>query len=193
MERIPENKGFTLVEIMIVVALAVILVGVLITAMIETRDIFNVTTTSATVEENTRTAIARLTQELMTTDKDKISIARDVCTNGSACPGTDTITYVLPKYSSGTPVLTSDGEVDWDTDNPVKVGLNSSDAAQLIRIQGGESVVLANNVKKINFVDHNLDSSLYLDELKVTIEVEKTTPRGRVYTVTSTGVVNMRN
>lgn len=174
-----KRAGFTLVEVMIVTVILTMLAGILLGTIMEVNSIFRITDITATLQSNARSALNKMALDLRKTSRVKISIAED-----SPSEGIDKITYVLPKVDAyGEPILTAGGDIDWDTVNSITIKLDPA-KGQLLK----DSTVLANDVKKINFYNAS-----FSDELKITLELEQTDYKERVYSLTFTSYVYMRN
>jgi len=181
-------KAFTLMEVLVVTIIMGVFITILSTALVQTRSVFETTDILVKLQENTRLAIVKLSNDLIRTSSTQISI-----TQNSPSLGTDRIVYFLPQDadSNGIPDYTING-TQWDISS-ITVSLDSSGTGRLLKNQGADTTILAQNVKSVRFIDHNIDSSLYLDELHMVLEMENTSYEGRVYNLTSTSVVNMRN
>ncbi len=182
------KKAFTLAEVLIVAIIISILMGVMLAAVIQSHAIIETTNTLTLLRQEKRLAVSKLSNELRNTSLSEITITQD-----SPASGTDKIEYYLPADSDhdGVPDLSS-GDIVWDTANHITIELDTS-SHELKRTEGSNVTVLARYVKSIRFLDHSLQSSLYLNELKVTLEMEKTSYQGRVYNISSTFTVYMRN
>ncbi|HDZ76773.1 MAG TPA: type II secretion system protein [Candidatus Omnitrophica bacterium] len=183
------NKAFTLVETLMASVLMLILVGVLTLAFFQANSIFYETDILADLQADARLAIDKMAVDLRRTSLSYIdSIIQD-----SPVAGTDIIDYYLPDDSSpkdGIPDLDNNGDIIWDSVNKIRI---DTVTGQLRMINNGVVTVLANNVKKVNFFNQPRDSSLYLNELRVVLELEKTAPNNRTYNTTFTSIINMRN
>jgi len=187
------NKGYTISELLFVGVIMVITLMALVATVTGVNYIFQSVKDTAMVESDVRVIGRLVAKDIKGSAASKISITQD-----SPYNGTDMITLFLPVMldtdgddAPDTPDLSS-GSIQWDTD-PVKIRLEGGDTGNLMRIHGDTSAVLIGNVKRINFIDHNVDSSLYLNEVKIIIEVEHTGKTGRTYNIVSTFIVNMRN
>ena len=181
------RKGFTLAEVLMVAIITAILMGVMLAAVVQSHSIIETTNTLTLLRQEKRLAVSKLSNELRGTSLSEITI-----TQNSPASGTDTITYHLPADADhdGVPDLSSSVNIVWGTDITIELDPSSH---ELKRTKDGNVTVLARYVKSVRFLDHSLQPSLYLDELKVTLEMEKTSYQGRVYDISSTFIVYMRN
>ena len=191
------HKSFTLVEVFIVMGISVILVAIVLTAMMQMQAIFTATDISSNLQTNGRLAMRRLAADFRRVDASdtvtplwyQIAITQD-----SPVSGSDSITYYLPQDTTpldGTPDTDANGDLIWSSTN-ISVSLDTN-TSQLIRNTGGTEIVLANNVESVNFIDHTIDSTLPLDNLRVSLALKKTDAKGRDVNVDLTSIVDMRN
>jgi prepilin-type N-terminal cleavage/methylation domain-containing protein len=185
--RLSSIRAMTLIEILIVAAILAVLVGILSVALLQARSVFLVADVLASLQADSRLAMNNVVAELRSTARTQIAIIQN-----SPAAGTDTIVYHLPAdvNADEIPDIASD-ILQWDA-AAVTIAINPANR-QLLKTVGGNTTILANNIKRINFLSHALDASLALDELKITIESEKTSREGRTYNFVSTSVINMRN
>ncbi len=179
--------GFTLVEILLVGAITVVLVGILTATLLQLRSVFQSGDILISLQADGRQAIGSLTSDLRRTAFNQMMI-----TQNSPSPGTDIIVFRIPADSDGDdlPDLISD-VLQWDPTD-ITISLDTTNS-RLIKTFGSATSVLANNVKRINFLDHALAPALNIDELKIVLELQKANKEGRVYNYTSTAIIDMRN
>lgn len=180
-------NGFTLIEILLVSAITIVLVGILAATLFQLRSAFQTGDILISLQADARQAISSLAVDLKRTAFNQMMI-----TQNSPSAGTDIIVFRLPSDNNGDglPDLISD-VLQWDPTD-ITISLDSANS-QLIKTFGSATNVLANNVKRINFLDHSLMPTLNIDELKVVLELQKANKEGRVYNYTSTAIIDMRN
>ncbi|RKY42973.1 MAG: hypothetical protein DRP85_01205 [Candidatus Makaraimicrobium thalassicum] len=188
------NKGFTLTELLFVCIILIVMIVALVGALVGMNSVFHAITDTAAIENEARVAGYLIGRDLRRTSPWPITVV----TQDSPFSGTDVITYKLPVMldtdSDGvpdTPDLTG-GSIQWNA-TPVSIGLDPADTSRLIRTEGAQTTLLAENVKSIRFLSHSEDAALYFDELKIILELEKTNAMGRKYNTVSTSIVDMRN
>ncbi|MGB2661921.1 MAG: prepilin-type N-terminal cleavage/methylation domain-containing protein [Candidatus Omnitrophota bacterium] len=183
------RKGFTLLEILLVSGILVILLAALMVASTEMRGIFYVSDVLATFQHE-----ARLAVNSMTIDIKRTSLSQVTITQNYPAAGTDRLQFYLPADSDedGEPDMSS-GSLVWDPNVVTIEGEVVGTEMRLIRTQDADTEVLADNLKSITFIDNNIDSSLYMDEMNFILELEKTSGTGKTLRVVFTSVVNMRN
>lgn len=180
-------NGFTLIEILLVSAITIVLVGILAATLFQLRSAFQTGDILISLQADARQAISSLAVDLKRTAFNQMMI-----TQNSPSAGTDIIVFRLPSDNNGDglPDLISD-VLQWDPTD-ITISLDPANS-QLIKTFGSATNVLANNVKRINFLDHSLMPTLNIDELKVVLELQKANKEGRVYNYTSTAIIDMRN
>lgn len=179
-----KKRGLTLIEIVVVTAIGAGLMGLILTILLQTRGTFQNSESTVAMQENARLIIAKLSQELRNSSPNQISI-----TQNSPASGTDTLVYHLAKDADGNdiPDLTAGDAIDWG--NAITIQVNPAEK----RLYKNGSEILGNNIKSINFTNHAMDGSLYTNELKIDVEMEITAAGGKVYNITISSTVNMRN
>lgn len=183
-----KESGFSLIEALVVSVILLILIGLLTASGMGVFSIFETSDISVMLQADARSAMNRMILDLVKTSSGQVSITQDAPFLGS-----DTITYYLPTDANGDgiPDLDNQGNIIWG--DAIMFRLDPAVTDMLRRETGASVETLASNVKKINFIDHNINSSLYLDELNIFLELEKTTSKGRTYNTAVTSIVNMRN
>jgi len=89
------------------------------------------------------------------------------------------------------PDMTSGGDPVWSASG-ITLSLDA-DANTLIRTEGLDSEVIAENVMQVNFTSHATNPSLYFDEVRVVLELEKTSSMGETYNRVFPSTINLRN
>jgi hypothetical protein len=183
------KKGFSLVEVLIVSFFLVLLVVAVVTSGVEMRSVFQATGTSVALQQEARLAMNSIVSDLRGTSGSRITIAKDTPVSGS-----DRLRYELPldMNSDGVPDLVG-GSVMWDPRYYTIEVQDNSGNLQLVKYKQYETPeVIAGNIKSISFEDYNDDSSLYLAEVRIILELEKTEADGRTNSMVLTSTVNMR-
>jgi type II secretory pathway pseudopilin PulG len=191
------RKGLTIIEVMIATGISVLLLAAVMMSSMQMQAMFYTTDVTSNLQTQGRLALNRLAADLRRTDAQDIITpqAHQISiTQNSPVGGTDTITYQLPQDTSpidGEPDIDANGNIIWSgTDIMVRVDTSER---RVVRSEAGVATSLASNVEKINFIDHSIDGSILLDNLKITLELSKVTPAGRTVTVESTMIVDLRN
>ncbi len=182
---------------MIVAGVSLILLGIVSIALVQMKAIFYATDTTADLQASARHALKRLGYDLRRAD------ARDPLNpqghqvqifQNSPEAGTDSITYHLPRDTSpqdGEPDVDANGNLIWDA-TAISVSVDT-DTRQLMRNEAGAVTILANNVERLNCLDHTIDAGLSLDTVKLVLELNKITAAGRAVSIESTVLLDLRN
>lgn len=184
------RKGFTLIEVLAASFILAILIGILLAVVVNVRTIFYTSDTVALLQSDARQAMSAIANELRRASKPQITITQNDPVNLS-----DSIRYHLPLDANGDgqPDLDGSGQTVWDTTNlvlrrnPAQLGILRKE------IGVSSSIVIGRNVRRINFIDSTINPSLYSDEIQVTLELEKSDPKGITYSTALTSEINMRN
>jgi hypothetical protein len=113
------------------------------------------------------------------------------------------MTFYLPADldagDGNTTIVDAIGNIEWNNANPVNFTYDAA-ARQLQRIQGGNTVILANDVDSVLFEDLTtqtaqgiVPTTLYNNEIKITLTLRRTTPQGRPVAATAIEIVKLRN
>lgn len=113
---------------------------------------------------------------------------------------TNIIFYLPERDANGDVILDADGETKWPDNDADYIEYKYLTATrQIVRenrqVRDGidQPRVLANNVTNLEFIDAGIDGSLFMNELNIVLDLEKTTPRGRVLSFTMRSTVKLRN
>jgi hypothetical protein len=181
------NSAFSVVETLFALMIFLALMGILVAAVIQSKVIFQATDINTTLAAESRQILDRISSELINSNRAQVTI-----TENSPVAGTDKISFHLPKYAFGVPVLTAAGSIDWDPD-VISINLSPTVAGQLVRTSNSGSVVIGNGVNNISFFDHGLDSALYLDEIRMVLNLRKSDTDTRAYNMSTSSVIKLRN
>lgn len=110
-----------------------------------------------------------------------------------AAPNNTSVTLYVATDQDGNGTITdAAGNIEWDGANPIQY-LYVPAGRQLVRIEGGLTRVVANNVTDARFEDQTMDVSLKDDELKMRLTLERTTLHQRTVSATTTTIIKLRN
>ena len=182
------RRGFTLMELLVVAIILTVFIAVLSVAVLQARSVFETTDILVKLQENVRLAVRKMSADLRRTAPGQISITQNI-----PVAGTDRIVYFLPMDAGGdgNPDYTINGTT-WSA-SATTISLDAGGTGRLLKTVGGDTLILAQNVKSVRFIDSSINSSLYLDEVQIVMELEDTSFEGRVHNIVSTSVINMRN
>jgi prepilin-type N-terminal cleavage/methylation domain-containing protein len=186
------KSGFTLVEILIVTAISLVVGGMILRIYISSSNIWDENVLQADLQARARNALNFMVNELRNATR---TSTQNPSPNLSipSTPNNKSIHFHLPEDKDGNSYITdADGDLEWDTNDSIDYQYVPGQKI-LRRLEKGEQVILANNVSDVQFIDAGIDSSLYLDELKIILTLQKSTPKQRSVSVTLTAMVNLRN
>lgn len=181
------RKGITLMEMMFVIIIMVLTVGILLESERQVHASFQLADISVSLQSQARIAVNRVAADLQQTNAATVIIVHD-----APVAGTDTIQYSLPVFGGNpiAPVWNTAG-IQWD---PAAFTISVDQVTgRLLRQQGTNTVVLANNVKAINFINNAGNPALNLTELRVVLTMQGVANNGRVFALTRTSTLRMRN
>jgi len=147
-------------------------------------DLWWTSTTFSYSRTSAQLAVNRMVVELRSTTRTTTGIPPVV-----VAAGNQSLTFYLPAAG----VVDATGNLVWDAANPIQYAYVAAQQ-QLQRVQGVQTVVLANNVTTARFDDVSTDASLGANELRVQLTQQMRTPGGRTLpTVTVNEIVRLRN
>jgi type II secretory pathway pseudopilin PulG len=185
------RAGFTLVETMVVgtIMLSMSLVAtVWLTGM---SDLWWTTMIQSELRTQSQQVMNRVLAELRSGTRTSPGSPPNAAI--PAAPGNTTMTFYLPTDldADGT-IIDAIGNTEWDVANEIQYVYDAG-ARQLLRVQGGTTVVFAHDVDAVTFEDADIDPALNANEVKITLTLEKTTPQQRTVAATAVEIVKLRN
>ena len=213
---IAEQKGFSLVELMVVMFILLIVVGGSFMILSSGQSAWFTTDTSIQVEENLRQGLGRLTRELSESGLDKNSILQMAITDNGGVNNSDILKFSIPVVcQTGASVMDANGDVAYwrapltfgcmgsscmDADNDcntvdyksLEYEMNSSN--QLIRrVLNAVDGLVRQDIVARNIND--FQATLSADQKVVTLVLtgQANSPLNRVVTASKTVDVKLRN
>jgi prepilin-type N-terminal cleavage/methylation domain-containing protein len=192
------KAGFTLIEIMISVAVLAIVAGGIYSALSASQSLYSTGITRQTLQERVRRALNEISLELRQASSG-LGAGITFATTGSA--GDQTVTFCMctgftanvPTWTTPITFATING--DDEIDNGVDDNSNRlADERKLMRTQAGRpDHVIADNVKEgsVRFVQ-SLTMGL-VDRIQVSLTVQGYDSQGRVMEESGTVTVDIRN
>jgi len=148
--------------------------------------------TKVYLQGQTRSAMRLMVMELRNTTR---TSTQNPSPNLSipSTPNNNSIQFYLPidKDSNGL-ITDANGQVEWDTSNKIKYDYIPGQHI-LRRLEGGQQRILAKDVTDVSFSDITIDPALGINEVKITLTVNKTVARNRQLSFTLQTVVRVRN
>ncbi len=188
------TRGFTIVETM-VTSTIFLSVGLMAVMWLNgASDLWWTTNTQAHVRETAHLAVNRMVFELRMGTRVGAGSPPNVAI--PAAPNNTSITFYLPAdldpFDGNTTIVDALGDIEWDAANPVQYTYVPAQR-QLLRVAGAQQTVIASDVTAARFDDAATDPTLGLNEVKVTITVQRLSPQQRTLSATSTEIVKFRN
>lgn len=165
--------GFTLLELMVVLLIVTVLGVALVATMSSGRTSWHEADTRISIQEELRRAIRQMIDDLSQSSVNKINISAD---NGN---------YSSLSFNVSTGVNNATGAIVWSSD-PITYSLSGG---QILRVQGSDTRVLANNISALNFVRYANSTKI----VRLNLTAQKTTPYGRLLNASMSAAVYMRN
>lgn len=185
------QRGLTLVELVVFSAMFVVATGVLLEFVTRQSDFLDFSTMRGDLHLQLQLAMEQMTKDLRPATRAAAGSPPNISI--PAAPGNTAITFYLPTDQDGNGlIIDAAGNIEWDTGNPIQYQYNAA-TRQLRRVAGANVHVLANDVANVAFADQNIDASLYPDQVKILLTLQKTTLRQRTVSATLTTVVKLRN
>jgi hypothetical protein len=182
------KNGYTLSEGLVVACLSAILIGSVIFVLTNATSYLLHADTMSSLQFDARIATRKMVSELGRTTLAFVTISQSV-----PIIGDDSIRYRLlaDHNGDGVPDQISTGDPDWSQGEDITIALDTN-SHNLIRSSSSGDMVIAHDVKVINFMSHTNTPSLAMNELRISLQVEKIV-NGRSYTFDMVSVVTMRN
>ncbi len=192
--------GFTLIETMVAGSLLVSLSVVTMVWLGGAADLWWTSSAQQQAREAVEQASSRMVRELRMGTRAAGASPPNAAI--PAPPGNTQMEFYLPAdldpNDGNTTIVDAIGNIEWSLapppNNPTRVQyVYDAPSRQLRRIQGGQTVVLANGVTAATFADAGIDPSLRANEIRVTLTAQQTTPLRRAVASTSSQIVRLRN
>lgn len=195
-KKYSEKKGFTIIEVLVAVAVLSAISALVLAFLVQGSGLYHFLTKQSYLRSVSRGAMEYMRRELKMATYDPSSSSQSPSLH---IPQMNRqLHFYLPEIDEGGEVkIDGEGDIIWDENNKIKYqyipGLN-----QLRRQEKGEELIVAGadedvRVTSVEFQNHQINNSLYADQVKITLTLEKNTPRGRPVSVTLTSIIKLRN
>lgn len=185
-------RGFTLFEILVASVIFVMVMGISYSIYISGYDAWDTAVYQTDLQAQARLALNFMVQELRNATR---TSTQNPSPNLSipSTPNNKTMMFYLPEDKDGDGLITdSNGQIEWNTSDAIHYqyipGLKV-----LRRLEKGVQRIFAQDVSDVQFIDMDIDSSLHMDELRIVLSLNKTTPRQRNISITLSSIVALRN
>lgn len=187
------RDGFTFVETMVAgtIFLSMSLIATLWLTGVS--DVWWTTNTQSHVRQQTHQAVARMADELRLATRTAAASPPNLTV--PAVPNNTSMTFYLPADTNdaNTTIVDAIGEIEWPNPAVPIQYVYVPASRQVQRVQGGQITVLATDVQAARFDDVTTDPTLSLDEVRISLTVQRVTPQQRTVTATSTEIIRARN
>lgn len=185
-QRVKKRPALTLIEMLICVCIMAVLMGILSTAMIQAQGLLQSNNEMAMLQSEARFLTSRLTQDLRMSSLSQLAIH-----DSAQVPGSHTIQFHVGKFANNTAVV-KNNVPDWDPAIE-RFRFDPPHPENFVREHQGDNTVLSTHVKSIQFMSFDTNTTLFPDELRIRMRLERTGRGGRVYGLNTTAIVYMRN
>ncbi|HTF57174.1 MAG TPA: prepilin-type N-terminal cleavage/methylation domain-containing protein [Planctomycetota bacterium] len=191
------NKGFTLIEIMISVAVLAILVIGIYSALSATQNLYVAGVTRQTIQDRVRKALNDIALELRQANSGA-AVPLTFGTAGTA--GDQSVTFQMctgfaagaATYGTAITFTTING--DGETDNGVDDnGNHMIDERKLVRIQGTRTILIADFVKEGSLRFTRSPAVGAVQSIRVDLTLQGVDDKGKVLEASGTVTVDLRN
>ncbi len=188
-----KNKnGFTISEALIAAVILLVISAIMVVSLMQGSEIWQFINSQSDLRAVAANAMTFMTQELRMATRTSSETPSPNLTIPSK-PNNKSVDFYLPADLDGNGfIFDSLGSTEWDKSNKIQYQYVPGQK-QLRRLEKGDHFVIANDVELIEFEDHSIDSSLYNDELRIILTLERETSQGRVASITLTSIVKLRN
>ncbi|PIQ83195.1 MAG: hypothetical protein COV75_08650 [Candidatus Omnitrophica bacterium CG11_big_fil_rev_8_21_14_0_20_63_9] len=187
------RSGFTLVETMVAgtIFLSMSLIATLWLTGVS--DVWWTTNTQSHVRQQAHQAVARMADELRLATRTAAASPPNLAV--PAVPNNTSMTFYLPADTNdaNTTIVDAIGEIEWPNPAVPIQYVYVPASRQVQRVQGGQITILATDVQAARFDDVTTDPTLSLDEVRISLTVQRVTPQQRTVTATSTEIIRARN
>jgi len=181
-----ENKGFTLVETLIVLGIFSVITAAILLFFKVGIEMGGMGAGRTDMQAHMRYAMDTMVRELKNSTRSKNPV--EAVNIQTTLDPNDTMVFSLPVIDATTGNITSWRSVTFRREiDP------ASNIPVLVRGEGAERRILATHVQSVQFVDAGIDPALFLDEVNITLTLEKVTSQNRTLTFTTAATVKLRN
>lgn len=184
--------GFTFVETLIAGGILVVLASMATLWATGGINLWWTTNTQTDIRMTAQQAIARMASELQNGTRIATAVPSPNIVIPPA-PNNTSVTFYLPTDIDGNGLIVdATGNIEWDMLNPIQYVYDPG-TRRILRLGGGQTVVMAHDVQSVQIDDQSTDASLSLNEARLSVVFQTTTPQQRTVSATSTSVLKLRN
>jgi hypothetical protein len=154
-------------------------------------DLWQTSSTQSDLRVTTQQVMNRMVSELRSATRTAAASPPNIVI--PAAPNNTTLTFYLPTDINGNgTIVDAIGNIEWDLVNPIQYVYVPAQR-RLERQRGADTIVLANDVQSVTFEHAGINPALYQNEVRISLQLQRTTPQRRVLSGTSTEIVKLRN
>lgn len=187
-----EKSGFTLMEMLVGILIFSIISIIVLLFFVQSSNLWQTLTTQSDLRSTARNAVNFMCQELRNATRTSSSNPSPNISIPPA-PNNNSIDFYLPFDKDGNGlIIDALGNTEWNTADKIQYQYVPAQK-QLRRLENGNPFIVANEVSKIEFEDNSINSSLYINELRINLTLERTIPMNKKVSVTVASIVKLRN
>ncbi len=186
-----KSGGFTLMEMMVVIGILSVVGGLALQLLSQMSDFWDVASVRTDLRTTAQTAANLITHDLVNATRKGAGSPPNLVI--PAPPANTSFQCYAPADLDGNGlIIDGTGNLEWDMITPVQFQYVAA-SRQVRRIVGAGNQVVAQDVQSATFDDQSTDPTLYADEVRIRLTLQRTTPRQRTVTVSSSTIVKLRN
>ncbi len=184
--------GFTLTEVLVASAILTVVIAMIYAILISGNDLWEIERCQIDLQGQGRIALNLMVTELRKTTR-TASQNPSPNLNIPSTPNNKDISFYFPADLDNNGLITdTSGSIEWDTNNKIQYHYIPGQK-QLVRLEKEDQTIIAQHVTDIQFIDNSIDSTLFLNEVKIVMSMYATTPHQRTLVMTFTAMVKLRN
>ncbi|MFH1691192.1 MAG: type II secretion system protein [Candidatus Omnitrophota bacterium] len=187
------QKGFTLIETLIATFISIVAIAIIYSIYSSGNDLWENKRCQIDLSAKGHLAMEQMLSELKNATRTSTQNPSPNI-NIPSTPNNKNIQFYLPLDNDGDGYITdANGDIEWDTSNHIQYQYIPGQNLLRRNEGGGNQKDILRDVTSIQFIDNSIDSSLFLDEVKIVFTLTTTTPRQRTIAMTFSGTVKLRN
>jgi len=190
--RRASQNGFTFVELIVAGTLFTVITLIAMLWVTGTMTLWSTTSTQDMLREAAEQTMNRMLSELR--NATRTATVSPPNATIPAAPGNTTITFYLPVQNPDGSITDNIGNTQWGLPTPTAIQYTYVPSArQVRRVSGASTIVYGSDVQSLTFDDVTTDASLYSNEVRIALTLQKTTTEQRTVSARATSIVKLRN
>ncbi len=192
--RRSQPNGFTFIELIVAGTLFTVISLIALLWVTSTMTLWSTTSTQDMLREAAEQTMNRMVSELRNATRTATVSPPNPNATIPAAPGNTTITFYLPVKNPDGSITDNIGNTQWGLPTPTALQFTYVPAAkQVRRVSGASTIVYGNDVQSLTFDDVTTNASLYNNEVRIALTLQKTTTEQRTVSARATSIVKLRN